>query len=103
MNNKRQRALEWWEGLKTYLDDKKPSKGQYMAVHYPNRETNSLTGFEIQGIWNVEKINRNNALIWWKTLSELDKAILSGGRTFMEDYEIEQQYDWVLSITPILK
>lgn len=51
MKTSREQALEWWNNLPLFIEN---SKHHYSDRYYPNRGHNSLTGREIEKIWEKE-------------------------------------------------
>jgi hypothetical protein len=65
MNN-RELAIKWWNGENT-------NQSSVMDFYYPNRESSSLTGREIEAMWYNEVANK--APISFPILLTLDEAI----------------------------
>ena len=52
----RETAMKWWNKLSS-LDNKKSDFKHNLALTYYNRPWNTLTGREIEYIWQQEQIN----------------------------------------------
>lgn len=59
MKTDRQKAMEWWNSLSDELTINKETKAKYANIYFETRTHCSLTGREIEHIWNMEVVWKN--------------------------------------------
>lgn len=80
-NEIRQKAWEWWKGLKSYDNDNPQNRISLMAKYcgegtpkwYPNRQTSKLHGDEIEFIYLSEHPTESKPshMVWWANLGSV--------------------------------
>ena len=97
MNN-RQKAIKWWGSLPIYEGEL--NKVGYCENYYGNRSFHTLTGREVEHIWLTEKIERKEAVLWWKGLSITQKSIFRDNIQLADEISLLEAYRIIIEITP---